>query len=69
MSGYNYLSILSIQCCGGEINACNSFCDAVLLESRGRWRAWGIGGGRAAAALASAGVCDMVAFLVGTQQT
>ena len=42
-----------------------------MLKSRGRWGAWGIGGGRAAAALASARAfvtCGMLALLVGMQQ-
>ena len=31
MSGYNYLSISSILCCGGEINACRRFYDEAVI--------------------------------------
>ena len=41
---------------------------AVLRGPRGRRRGWGTVGEPAAAALASASVCDMAVFLVGTQQ-
>ena len=39
-----------------------------LARACGRRRAWGTVGEPAAAALASASVCDMAVFLVGTQQ-